>query len=84
MYFIIKSVLELSVLKNALNSHVGFFMVGFKIFFCTSLYLKKEGKLISNGFIRGPIIIFFILSSPSLLLLVRCCISNFPPSVVIL
>lgn len=83
MHFIIKSIVELSVLQNALNSHVGFFVLGVLNFFSVlGFFTENKGNSIPSCFIRESIILFFILPWPYLLLLVRCHISNFAPSVV--
>lgn len=45
MHFIIKSVLELSVLQNALNSHVGFLHDGrFKMSSVFGVFIEKKKK----------------------------------------
>lgn len=69
LYFIIRSVLELSVLQNVLNNCVGFSMMDVLNFllYLVCLLEGKKKKVISSCFIRGPGCFFSQLSSVFLL-----------------
>lgn len=71
VYFIIRSVLELSVLQN---NHVGFCMMGVLKFLLYLVCLLGKKKVISSCFIRGP---GYFFSQLSLVFLLLCSFYNY-------